>query len=435
MKMNYAETIDYLFNKTLVFQHVGAQAYKPGLDTTLQLDKVFGCPEKAFKTIHVAGTNGKGSTSHLLAAILQKAGYRVGLYTSPHLLDFRERIRVDGKMVSEEFVCSFVDKFLNSGYSGRQPSFFELATIMAFKYFEHEKVDVAVIEVGLGGRLDSTNIISPVLSVITNISFDHTQFLGDTLAAIAGEKAGIIKPNTPVVVGEYTDETRPVFEEKAQSVNAPIVFAQDNSEITDFSRSVDSLHLSTSSFGDISDELAGECQTLNADTVLHAVCLLRENGFIITDGNVHDGFASVCRTTGLMGRWMKVDEHPLTICDTGHNPGGFQYIANQLQHAECGTLRVVIGFVSDKDISHILNMLPTDALYFFTQPSVERALPCTVLAKKASEFGLTGSIFTSVKDAYLAAKSGAAADDMIYVGGSTFIVADLLAALKESGKV
>lgn len=430
--MNYDETIDYLFNKTLVFQHVGAQAYKPGLDTTIQLSQAFGRPEKTFKSIHVAGTNGKGSTSHLLASILQKAGYKVGLYTSPHLLDFRERIRVDGKMVSKEFVCDFVDKFINCGYDGRQPSFFELATIMAFKYFEQQHVDVAVVEVGLGGRLDSTNIISPELSIITNISFDHTQFLGNTLAAIAGEKAGIIKEKTPVVIGEYTSETRPVFEAKAREMQAPIVFAQDNSEIIDFHRSIDTLEMSTRNYGDIMGQLAGECQTLNADTVLHAVTMLRQKDFNISDANVRDGFATVCDATGLMGRWMKVIDNPVTICDTGHNPGGFQYIADQLQHADCDILRVVIGFVSDKDISHILNMLPVDARYYFTQPSVARALPCTSLAEKAAEFGLTGNTYHSVHEAYSAARTEASANDLIYVGGSTFIVADFLDLIKKS---
>lgn len=433
--MNYSEAIDYLFNKTLVFQHVGAQAYKPGLETTLLLAQTFGNPQNAFQSIHVAGTNGKGSTSHLLASILHQAGYKVGLYTSPHLLDFRERIRVDGKMVTEEFVCSFVEKFLSSGYQGRQPSFFELATIMAFKYFEQEKVDIAVVEVGLGGRLDSTNIITPMLSVITNISLDHTMFLGDTLAAIAGEKAGIIKHGTPVVIGEYTNETRPVFAQKAQAMDAPIVFAQDDSEIADYCRTVDSLRLTTQHFGDICGQLAGECQTLNADTVLHAVIALRDKGIRITDSNVANGFATVCDATGLMGRWMKINRRPLTICDTGHNPGGFQYIADQLQHATCAMLRVVIGFVSDKDISHILNLLPVDATYYFTQPSVARALPNTALAAKAAEYGLTGRTYASVDEAYMAALADATDDDMIYVGGSTFIVADLLSVVKKSGKV
>ncbi len=429
--MNYEEAIDYLFNKTLVFQHVGAAAYKPGLETTLQLDALFGNPSKAFKAIHVAGTNGKGSTSHLLASILQKAGYKVGLYTSPHLLDFRERIRVDGKMVDEGFVCRFVEQFVGCNFEGRQPSFFELATIMAFKYFEDQHVDIAVVEVGLGGRLDSTNIISPVLSIITNISFDHTQFLGNTLAAIAGEKAGIIKPSTPVVIGEYTEETRPVFEAKAKAEQAPITFAQDNDEILVADRTIDRLTLHTRNFGTIHDQLAGECQTLNANTVLNAVRILREGGIKIDDKAVADGFQTVCDSTGLMGRWMKVGDRPFTVCDTGHNPGGFQYIADQLAHSECNMLRIVIGFVSDKDISHILNHMPKGATYYFTQPSVARALPCSKLAEAAQQFGLHGNTYPSVAEAFDAAKADALADDMIYIGGSTFIVADLLSLLKQ----
>lgn len=429
--MNYKEAIDYLFNKTLVFQHVGAAAYKPGLETTLQLDALFGNPSRAFKAIHVAGTNGKGSTSHLLASILQKAGYKVGLYTSPHLLDFRERIRVDGKMVSEEFVCRFVEEFVGCNFEGRQPSFFELATIMAFKYFEEQHVDIAVVEVGLGGRLDSTNIISPLLSIITNISFDHTQFLGSTLAAIASEKAGIIKPSTPVVIGEYTEETRPKFEAKAKAEQAPITFAQDNDEILSADRTIDRLTLHTRNFDTIHDQLAGECQTLNANTVLNAVRVLREVGIKIDDKAVADGFQTVCDSTGLMGRWMKVGDRPFTVCDTGHNPGGFQYIADQLAHSECNTLRIVIGFVSDKDISHILNRMPKGATYYFAQPSVARALPCSKLAETAQQFGLHGNTYPSVAEAYDAAKADALADDMIYIGGSTFIVADLLSLLKQ----
>ena len=429
--MNYEEAIDYLFNKTLVFQHVGAAAYKPGLETTLQLDALFGNPSRAFKAIHVAGTNGKGSTSHLLASILQKAGYKVGLYTSPHLLDFRERIRVDGKMVSEEFVCRFVEEFVGCNFEGRQPSFFELATIMAFKYFEEQHVDIAVVEVGLGGRLDSTNIISPLLSIITNISFDHTQFLGSTLAAIASEKAGIIKPSTPVVIGEYTEETRPKFEAKAKAEQAPITFAQDNDEILSADRTIDRLTLHTRNFDTIHDQLAGECQTLNANTVLNAVRVLREGGIKIDDKAVADGFKTVCDSTGLMGRWMKVGDCPFTVCDTGHNPGGFQYIADQLAHSECNMLRIVIGFVSDKDISHILNRMPKRATYYFAQPSVARALPRSKLAETAQQFGLHGNTYPSVADAYDAAKADALADDMIYIGGSTFIVADLLSLLKQ----
>lgn len=429
--MEYSEAIDYLFNKTLVFQHIGAQAYKPGLDTTLQLAELWGNPHQAFKAIHVAGTNGKGSTSHLLAAILAKSGYKVGLYTSPHLLDFRERIRVDGQPVSEEYVCKFIETFLSSNYEGRQPSFFELTTIMAFSYFKKEKVDFAIVEVGLGGRLDSTNILSPILSIITNISFDHTQFLGDTLAKIASEKAGIIKSGIPVIIGESNDETRPVFENKAHSVGAPITFAQDDTEIVELQHNCDGLlEISTKHFGNITDALSGECQSLNADTVLHAIDCLKKSGINIADTDIQKGFAEVCDTTGLMGRWMTVGKTPKIVCDTGHNPGGFQYIAHQLKHAQCKRLYVVIGFVGDKDVRHILEMLPKDATYHFTQPSVERALPKEELAAIAGYIGLSGQTFPTVEDALRAAKQKATKDDMIFVGGSTFIVADLLQLLK-----
>lgn len=424
--MNYQEAIDYLFNKTLVFQHIGAQAYKPGLETTIELSELFGRPEKQFRTIHVAGTNGKGSTSHLLCSILMKAGYRVGLYTSPHLIDFRERIRVNGEMISEDSVIDFLNRFLSSGYQGRQPSFFELATIMAFDFFQKQKVDIAVIEVGLGGRLDSTNIINPMLSVITNISLDHTQFLGNTLAQIASEKAGIIKSNTPVVIGEYVDETRPVFSGKAHEMEAPIVFAQDSNEIISEKRTSDQLVLSTRSFGEIHDQLTGECQNLNANTVLNSVKVLRESGMEISDKAVADGFACVCSATGLMGRWMKINEKPYVVCDTAHNIGGFTHIAEHLRLSNPTHLFVVIGFVSDKDIDHILELLPKNATYYFTQPSVPRALPAAELQRKAVEKGLNGLLFKTVEEAYSQALKTASPTDMIYVGGSTFVVADFL---------
>lgn len=431
--MTYPDALDYLFNKTLVFQHIGAQAYKPGLETAEQLSRQFGHPEKAFKSIHIAGTNGKGSTSHLLAAILQEAGYKVGLFTSPHLLDFRERIKVDGQPVSETFVSDFVKAFTESGYAGRQPSFFELTTIMAFKYFAEQKVDFAVIETGLGGRLDSTNIITPILSIITNISFDHTQFLGDTLAAIAGEKSGIIKHAVPIVIGEYTEETKSVFSGKAAEEEAPIVFAQDSSEIVSFKRRDNRLSINTRNYGQIDGELSGDCQIRNADTVLHALDFLESAAPRISTESIKRGFYSVCRTTGLLGRWMKVGDRPLTICDTAHNPGGFRYIAEQLKRETCRTLRIVIGFVSDKDIAHVLEMLPENAVYYFTRPSTPRALPAATLADKAKEFGLTGSLYETVEAAYRQASVDAHPDDMIYIGGSTFVVADFLKASATAG--
>lgn len=428
--MNYSQTIDYLFNKTLVFQHVGAQAYKPGLETTHELAELFGNPQKGFKAIHVAGTNGKGSTSHLLAATLQNNGFKVGLYTSPHLLDFRERIRVNGEKISEEAVVKFVGNFIASGYSGRQPSFFELTTIMAFNYFKEQGVDIAVIETGLGGRLDSTNIINPILSIITNISFDHTQFLGDTLAKIAYEKAGIIKPGVPVIIGETHPETEKVFIDKSKEQNSQIIFADKNPEIIKHRKDNDMLVMETKSFGEIEGELSGDCQVKNANTVLNAIKILNASGFSITTDNVKSAFANVCNQTGLAGRWMKVQSSPRAYCDTGHNTGGFQYIANQLKNEKYSTLRIVIGFVSDKDFTHILEMLPRNAIYYFTEASVKRALPKEALVEYANKVGLKFSIFASVKDAFEKANADSKEDDMIYVGGSTFIVADLLEYIK-----
>lgn len=427
--MTYEDTIDFLFNKTLVFQHVGTPAYKPGLETTAAINVIFGNPDQTFKSIHIAGTNGKGSTAHLLAAILQNCGFKVGLYTSPHLLDFRERIRVNGKMIEKDCVTNFVERFLSSGYNGRQASFFELTTIMAFDYFRHCNVDYAVIETGLGGRLDSTNIISPVLSIITNISFDHTQFLGDTLAKIASEKAGIIKHATPVVIGETTEETKPVFEEKAKAEGAPIRFAEEHEQIAAVEHTADRLLLSTHDFGTISDELTGDCQIKNANTVLNAVAVLRTLDIDITNETIAKSFDNVCRQTGLIGRWMKIADHPLTICDTGHNTGGMAYITNQLRHAKYRNLRIVLGFVSDKDIDHILDMMPLRAIYYFTQASIPRALPCRTLYRVATEKGLQGTAYPTVAEAYRTALLDSSPDDMLYVGGSTFIVADFLAAI------
>ncbi len=428
--MNYEETIDYLFNKTLVFQHVGAQAYKPGLETTFEIANLFGNPQNGYKSIHIAGTNGKGSTAHLIAAILRNNGYNVGLYTSPHLIDFRERIRVNGEMIDRQSVINFVTKILASGYCGRQPSFFELATIMAFNYFKEKKVDYAVVETGLGGRLDSTNILSPALSIITNISLDHTQFLGDTLEKIASEKAGIIKRNTPVVIGEVLPETRPVFLQKAKSEKAPILFAEDTNEILSAKKEMGFFKFETKSFGNITGELSGDCQIKNANTVLNALRIIASRNIApLTPRSVAEGFANVCEQTGLMGRWMKIATNPLTICDTGHNTGGISYISRQLSEAHCQNLRIVIGFVSDKDIRHILAMLPKNATYYFTQPSVARALPKEELKKVADSFILNGNCYDTVAKAYRAAQNESSPNDMIYVGGSTFIVADLLTTI------
>ncbi|MBQ9362685.1 MAG: bifunctional folylpolyglutamate synthase/dihydrofolate synthase [Bacteroidaceae bacterium] len=425
--MTYEETIAYLYDSAPLFQNVGKAAYKDGLANTFALDEHFGHPHRQFKTIHVAGTNGKGSTSHTLAAILQNAGYRVGLYTSPHLVDFRERIRVNGEMVSRQFVVDFVEQNRDF-FEPLYPSFFELVTAMAFKYFAEQKVDVAVIEVGLGGRLDCTNIIVPELSVITNISFDHVQFLGDTLEKIAAEKAGIIKQGVPVVIGEALPETRPVFEAKAQEMNAPIRFAEEVPQVLNHHFHADKgIVYKTKSYGEIIGELCGDCQVKNTNTILTAVHLLMQSGkFHIRPKDVVQGFAHVCEQTGLMGRWQTLSEAPKTVCDTGHNLGGFQYIAHQLAAQSCRQMRIVIGMAGDKDISGVLQLLPPQAIYYFTQASVKRALPAEEMQRIASTYGLHGQCYSTVAAAYQAAVHDAEPDDFIYIGGSSFVVADLL---------
>jgi len=404
--MTYDETIEYLFNSTPLFQNVGKAAYKEGLANTLALDEYFGHPHTKFKTIHVGGTNGKGSTSHSLASVLQSAGYKVGLFTSPHLKDFRERIRINGKMISEKYVVDFVEQNRNF-FEPLYPSFFELTTAMAFKYFADENVDVAVIEVGLGGRLDCTNIISPVLSIITNISFDHVNLLGNTLEKIASEKAGIIKHGVPVVIGETTSETRPVFEAKAKEVNTQIVFAEEKD------------------IPEIAFELGGDYQQKNLRTIITALSILRGT-FDISEQNIRDGLGSVCERTGLMGRWQTLNECPKTVCDVGHNVGGFEYIVKQLARQQYKTLRIVIGMVNDKDVNGVLALLPKDAKYYFTRAKVARALQPEELQDKAKEYGLKGNCYPSVANAYEAAIREASTDDFIFVGGSCFVVAEVV---------
>ena len=430
--MNYQETVEYLFNSTPVFEKVGATAYKEGLYNTYELDKHFGHPHRQFKTVHVAGTNGKGSCSHTIAAILQAAGYRVGLYTSPHLVDFRERIRVNGECISEQYVVDFVEEERNF-FEPLHPSFFELTTALAFKYFAEAKVDIAVIEVGLGGRLDCTNIITPILSVITNISLDHTQFLGDTLQKIAGEKAGIIKPNVPVVIGESNAETRPVFEAKAAENNAPIIFAEDTQEVLKAEHKPNGTMLyTTKSYGNISGELAGEYQQKNTNTVLHVVKYLKDVRIINNDDCMRAGFANVCEATGLMGRWQTIGKSPFVVCDTGHNVGGWQYLSSQIKSVECKALRIVFGMVDDKDIEHVMDMLPKNAVYYFAQATTHRAIPVSVVGEKASTHGLHGTCYTSVDEAYEHALADADKDDFVFVGGSSYVVADLLTYLKNN---
>ena len=409
--MDYQNTLTYLYNSVPMFQQVGGSAYKEGLENTLALDEHFGHPHHSFRSIHVAGTNGKGSCSHTLAAILQEAGYRVGLYTSPHLVDFRERIRVNGVPIPEEYVIRFVEEE-RSFFEPLHPSFFELTTAMAFRYFADEKVEVAVIEVGLGGRLDCTNIIQPDVCLITNISFDHTQFLGDTLAKIAGEKAGIIKKGIPVVIGETTPETKPVFLQKAHDVEAPIYFAEENDR---------------EDYPGVECELKGLYQAKNTRTVLTALPLLKEAGFHLDEQSVRSGFAHVTELTGLMGRWQKLQDTPTLICDTGHNVGGISYIVEQLRQQTYHHLHIIMGMVNDKDIRGVLALLPKEATYYFTKASVKRALPENELKELASTAGLQGSCYPDVPAAVQAAQQKSLPEDFIFVGGSSFIVADLLA--------
>ncbi|MGI6232399.1 MAG: bifunctional folylpolyglutamate synthase/dihydrofolate synthase [Prevotella sp.] len=422
----YQRTTEYLFNSTPVFEHIGGAAYKDGLDNTKALDEHFGHPHEAYLTLHVAGTNGKGSCSHSLAAILQKAGYKVGLYTSPHLVDFRERIRVNGVPISKERVIEFVRRE-KAFFEPLHPSFFELTTALAFLYFKEQKVDVAVVEVGLGGRLDCTNIIRPLLSIITNISFDHTQFLGNTLDKIAAEKAGIIKEGIPVVIGETVPETRPVFEAKATDVHAPIYFAEDQPEVKSATPcpsggiNYDTLH-----WGKLHGELSGQYQLKNMNTLLVAVDVLRQQGKLkISDEAVREGVAHVSET-GLTGRWQTLRRQPLVICDTGHNLGGWQYLAPQIKSVKCRQLHIVFGMVDDKDINHVMTLLPKNAKYYWTQATSKRAIPKEKVAKLGTEHGLSGESYSSVVEAYHAAIDHASPEDFIFVGGSSYIVADLL---------
>ena len=426
--MNYQETIDYLYTRTPLFQNVGQGAYKEGLTNTLLLDAHLNHPHRSYKTIHIAGTNGKGTCSHTIASILQEAGYKVGLYTSPHLVSLRERIRVNGVMIPEQKVIDFVADH-RQFFEPLYPSFFEVVTAMAFQHFAEENIDVAVVEVGLGGRLDCTNIISPVLSLITNISFDHVKLLGNTLPQIAAEKAGIIKPHIPVVIGESLNETRPVFLEKAVQQHAPVIFAEDYPEILSYQQLPDgNISYKTRHDATLVSPLGGFCQTKNTNTILHAVQLLKSTFVQIDEAAVRDGFAHVITNTHLAGRWQQLADHPRVFCDTGHNIGGFQYITAQLQSIDCLHLRIVLGMAGDKDINGVLSLLPKHAIYYFTQASVARALDSVQLRDMAAAHQLHGNAYPTVSAAYQAALQDSTAEDFIFVGGSTFVVADLLTA-------
>ncbi|MDD3161508.1 MAG: bifunctional folylpolyglutamate synthase/dihydrofolate synthase [Bacteroidales bacterium] len=424
--MNYDETLHYLYNALPVFHKIGGAAYKEGLDNTLALDERFNHPHRKYQTIHIAGTNGKGSISHTLAAIFQLAGYKTGLYTSPHLVDFRERIRVNGEMIYKEYVVEYVAR--NKAYFEElQPSFFELTMMMAFCYFESQKVDIALIEVGLGGRLDSTNVITPELAIISNISFDHTQFLGDTLEKIASEKAGIIKPHIPVVIGEAgTLEVRAVFERKAAQEEAPIFFAEEEKPLLAATKSSTGWLYETREYKQLEGELGGLAQKKNTVTVLSALRVLKERGFNLPDAAIYKGFREVTSLTGLMGRWQIVRTHPKVICDTGHNSGGIQYVAEQLRLESYRTLRIVIGMVNDKDITAVLRLLPTEATYYFTKAAIPRALDTPQLQAQAASFGLQGDSFPSVEEAVTQALHDCESDDLLFIGGSNIIIAEAL---------
>ena len=428
--MTYQETLDWMFNKLPMYQRIGGAAYKADLNNTITLLQLLDNPHRKFKSIHVAGTNGKGSTAHMLASIFQEAGFKTGLYTSPHLRDFRERIRINGEMIPQENVVSFIERH-QPEFEKIGLSFFEMTVGMAFDYFANENVDIAIVEVGMGGRLDSTNLITPELSVITNIGLDHVQFLGDTLEKIAGEKAGIIKENIPVVIGETQDETHKVFEDKAQQCHSPIYFAD---QIFD----CDKIHIESNAIQEYdiwkNNELyleaceiplMGNYQKKNLTTVACAIDLLREK-FEISDEDIRDGIANVIRNTHLMGRWQILNDDPLTIADTGHNVDGIREVISQLNEMSYDKLHFVIGMVNDKDIDHVLQLLPHHCEYYFCKADIPRGLDAKILADKAFELGLRGKVYDSVRDAYQSAVNAARFDDVVFVGGSNFIVAEVV---------
>jgi len=406
--MNYQETINWMFNQLPMYQLQGASAYKKDLTNAYLLANHLDNPQKNLKCIHVAGTNGKGSTSHMLASILQEAGYKVGLYTSPHLKDYRERIKINGIEISEDFVCDFINKN-KSFFEANDMSFFEMTVGLAFDYFAKEKVDIAIIEVGMGGRLDATNIITPLVSVITNIGLDHTQFLGNTPEAIAFEKAGIIKLGIPVVIGEYTPETKPVFLAKAKENNSKIYFASD-------------LILEN-----YPSDLIGDYQVHNKKTVVETISIVNtQKQLKISEANIKSGLLNVIKNTGLLGRWQQLGEFPKIICDTAHNKNGLEIVMKQIQKEKFDTLHIVLGVVNDKDLDEILPLFPKNAIYYFCKPNIPRGLDARILQKKATTFQLKGEVYNSVSSSYAQALQNASNNDFIYLGGSTFVVAEIL---------
>jgi dihydrofolate synthase/folylpolyglutamate synthase len=405
--MTYQDTLNWMFSQLPMYQRQGKTAFKKDLSNTLKLAEHLNNPENKFKSVHVAGTNGKGSTSHILASVLQEAGYKVGLYTSPHLKDFRERIKINGQEVSKHFVIGFI-KRNKDFFEANKLSFFEMTVGMAFDYFAKQNIDIAVVEVGLGGRLDSTNIVIPEVSIITNIGLDHTQFLGDTLEAIAFEKGGIIKPNIPVVIGETQKETAPVFKSLAKSCDSEILFAdQLVSEV-------------------YKSDLIGSYQSKNIKTVVQTVKQLQGKGFKISKKNIKQGLLKVVKNTGLLGRWQILKERPKVVCDTGHNREGLIYVMQQLSNETFESLHIVFGVVNDKDLRSILDLLPKKATYYFCKPNIPRGLDAEELQQTFSSYKLKGRAYKSVNEAYNSALNNARKDDFIYVGGSTFVVAEII---------
>lgn len=428
--MNYKETIDYLYSRLPMFTRVGAVALKKDLHNTIVMCQNLDNPQSKFKSIHVGGTNGKGSTSHMLAAIFQQAGYKTGLYTSPHLKDFRERIRINGTMVSEDFVTDFINE-QQSVIEKINPSFFEVTVAMAFSYFATQNVDIAIIEVGLGGRLDSTNVITPELSIITNISLDHTNILGNTLKEIAKEKAGIIKPGVPTIIGETQQEAKDVFIKKAQETKSELIFADQclQAELADRKNNYLFTAVYKGSqvlYNDLALDLSGLYQLKNVVTVLQSIEILKAKGYQIADSHVYTALKEVKSITGLQGRWQILGEEPLIICDTGHNVAGITEVLYNINAIEFNHLHIVIGMVKDKNLNGVLELLPKNAIYYFCQPQLERALSVEQLAAAAQRYGLSGKTFNTVSKAVQAAKNHAKRDDLIFIGGSTFVVAETL---------
>lgn len=430
--MTYQQTLDFLYKQLPMFQRIGNQAFKKDLSNTLAICEQLDNPHQKFKSIHVGGTNGKGSTSHIIAAVMQAHGFKVGIYTSPHYKDFRERIKINGKLISKKYIVDFVEQNKTT-FDKIKPSFFEWTVGLAFDYFANQKVDIAIIEVGLGGRLDSTNIITPLLGVITNISFDHTQFLGDTLPLIAGEKAGIIKKEIPIIIGETHKETAPIFKQTAKKQNAPILFADkqlkiDRKKVLPNHQVFDITKGKKLIFKDLHLNLIGEYQQKNLTTALTALLNLSPvfPDFVLEKGKLKAGLKDLQSRTRMMGRWQKLGEKPLIIADSGHNEGGLKLTMKQLENIQYKKLHFVLGAVNDKSITKMLSMLPKEAKYYFAKANIPRGLAADLLKKEADTFGLKGRTYSSVRNALRAAKRAAEADDMIFVGGSTFVVAEAI---------